>query len=226
MSAHVPQFPFSYTVAVDSPPVAGFEGGEMVTRLVFGLLVLSCAIVKSTTADAQSLTNWDPTGNDLVASCSGTLGSYEQGTCLGFIHGVIGGFDMGSSGQQSIENKGRPTVDLCVPNGVSNGQIVKVIMAFADKHPEQLHYPADVIVTKTIAEAWPAQRATEQGHICTNVLMKEKQWRHLSSKPLGERIMKLFLGLLMPGWQRLWNCPSRARLLASLYPEDQRTVWA
>jgi len=81
---------------------------------------------------------------------------------------------MGSSGQQSIEIKGRPTIDLCVPNGVTNWQIVKVILAYTEKHPEQLHHPADVIVTKAIAEAWPTESNTERGHICTNVLIKEK----------------------------------------------------
>ena len=123
---------------------------------------------------SPSVTNWEPTGNDLVVSCSANISSFEYGACLGYVHGVIGGFDMGSSGQQSIEIKGRPTIDLCVPNGVTNWQIVKVILAYTEKHPEQLHHPADVIVTKAIAEAWPTESNTERGHICTNVLIKEK----------------------------------------------------
>jgi Rap1a immunity proteins len=138
------------------------------------LLLFVNTISPASDTDSPSLTNWDPTGNDLVASCTETAGSFERGACLGYIHGVIGGFDMGSSGQQSIEVKGRPTVDLCVPNGVTNGQIVKVILVFADKHPEQLNNPADVIVAQAISNAWPAERDTEKGHVCTNSLIKEK----------------------------------------------------
>jgi Rap1a immunity proteins len=144
-------------------------------KLLFFSLVLLVGTAVPSYADTPSVVNWDPTGNDLVASCAEKTGTYEQGACLGFIHGVIGRFDMGSSGQQSIEHKGSPTVDLCVPNGVSNAQIIKVIMAYADKHPEQLHYPADLIVTKAIADAWPTESTTERGHVCTNSLVKEKQ---------------------------------------------------
>ena len=91
---------------------------------------------------------------------------------MAFIHGVIGGFDMGSTAQHISEGKGHPTVDLCVPNGVTNGQIIKVIKTFADRHPEQLHYPADVLVTRAITDAWPLESATEQGHVCANVALK------------------------------------------------------
>jgi hypothetical protein len=103
-------------------------------------------------ADRQSLTNWDPTGNDLVASCSATS-EFESGACIGFIQGVINGFNSGTIVQRGRGNEQHSIFDLCVPTGVTNGQATKVILAYADKHPEQLHYPADIIVTKAIG-AW------------------------------------------------------------------------
>jgi Rap1a immunity proteins len=116
--------------------------------------------------DSQSLMNWDPTGNDLVASCSAEIGSYENGACLGFIHGVIGGFNSGTTIQRGRGNDRDSILDLCVPNVVSNGQITKVVLAYTDKHPEQLHYPADIIVTKAIGEAWPLEKSLTRGHAC------------------------------------------------------------
>jgi hypothetical protein len=116
-------------------------------------------------ADRQSLTNWDPTGNDLVASCSATS-EFESGACIGFIQGVINGFNSGTTVQHVRSVEQHAVFDLCVPNGVTNGQLTKVVLAYTDKHPEQLHYPADIIVTKAIGEAWPLEKSPTHGHIC------------------------------------------------------------
>jgi len=115
--------------------------------------------------DRQSLANWDPTGNDLVASCSATS-EFESGACIGFIQGVINGFNSGAIVQHGRGNEQRSIFDLCVPNGVTTGQTTKVILAYADKHPEQLHFPADVIVTKAVSEAWPLEKSPTHGHAC------------------------------------------------------------
>jgi hypothetical protein len=127
------------------------------------LMVIGVATAYET--DRQSLTNWDPTGNDLVASCSATS-EFESGACIGFIQGVINGFNSGAIVQHGRGNEQRSIFDLCVPNGVTTGQTTKVILAYADKHPEQLHYPADVIVTKAVSEAWPLEKSPTHGHAC------------------------------------------------------------
>jgi Rap1a immunity proteins len=129
-------------------------------------LLLTVALVAPVRGDdRQSLAHWDPTGNDLVASCSSTS-EFESGACVGFIQGVINGFNSGAIVQHGRGNEQHPILDLCVPNGVTNGQATKVILAYADKHPAQLHYPADVIVTKAISEAWPLEKSPTQGHAC------------------------------------------------------------
>jgi hypothetical protein len=60
-------------------------------------IVLLAMIVVAPTygVDRQSLASWGPTGNDLVASCSATS-EFESGTCIGFIQGVINGFNSGT----------------------------------------------------------------------------------------------------------------------------------
>ena len=62
-------------------------------------------------ADRQSLANWDPTGNDLVASCSATS-EFESGSCIGFIQGVINGFNSGTTVQRGSGDEEHSILDL------------------------------------------------------------------------------------------------------------------
>jgi Rap1a immunity proteins len=134
-------------------------------QYVAWLLLAATVVAPAYGVDRQGLARWDPTGNDLVASCSATS-EFESGSCIGFIQGVINGFNSGTIVQHGRGNGEHSILDLCVPNGVTNGQVTKVVLAYTDKHPEQLHYPADVIVTKAISEAWPLEKSPTHGHTC------------------------------------------------------------
>jgi Rap1a immunity proteins len=43
----------------------------------------------------------------------------------------------------------------CVPYSVTNGQLVRVVVAYADKHPNFLHLSLSGLTILALAEAWP-----------------------------------------------------------------------
>lgn len=64
----------------------------------------------------------------------------EAGLCVGFVAGVAQarGLVVGE-----LNGKGPDwMVRGCVPNGVTNGQLVQVVARFLDTHPESHHLPA------------------------------------------------------------------------------------
>jgi hypothetical protein len=51
----------------------------------------------------------------------------------------------------------------CVPNGVTLGQMVKVVVNYLEKHPENLHLNAEDEILSAIRSAWPCRAARNGG---------------------------------------------------------------
>jgi hypothetical protein len=110
--------------------------------LVSVLLGSSARADDSTSIDHDNLAGWNATGNALVAACQGQGENYSQ--CLSFMHGALD--------SQYLESpKGH---ELCIPEGVTNGQLVKVVLKYADEHPENLQFPAAAFVLLGVRRAW------------------------------------------------------------------------
>jgi hypothetical protein len=120
------------------------------------LLALALFTLTSTVAVAQAadqpdpsgdgLISFQPTGNALVAACDTSATLEHHAMCFAYIHGVIDdNFFESPAGH-----------DLCIPDGVTNGQLVKVILNYADKHPEKLNQTAQNYIVFAIAQAWGA----------------------------------------------------------------------
>ena len=45
----------------------------------------------------------------------------------------------------------------CVPEGVNNKQMVDVVVKYLKDHPEELRFPAIVLIQKAISMAWPCR---------------------------------------------------------------------
>jgi len=67
------------------------------------------------------------------------VGLYE-----GFVMGVISGLRMRGA-------------FLSIPDGVTNGEIFKVVGKYLDTHPKELNSGADVLVVKALKANWPAE---------------------------------------------------------------------
>jgi hypothetical protein len=115
------------------------------------ILTLAALMTAALSAHADSLTGWAPTGNDYVATC---ISSHD--VCLAYTHGVLDGFVTGAMDNAQTRPDGSAIIKGvgCVPNGVSNGELLKVVLAYADKHPADLYKSADVLVVKAVTDAW------------------------------------------------------------------------
>jgi hypothetical protein len=94
------------------------------------------------------------TGNDLVADCTGTLN--KQAQCLKYIEGVVDGWTIALKTSARV-NKAQNENNMCIPKGVTAGNLQKVVLRYADEHPEQLYREANIIVTLAIGNAFPCR---------------------------------------------------------------------
>lgn len=111
-----------------------------------------CAVIASLLV-ATSLTATDSlaatssvsySGNQLLSNCEEN--GVNRSFCLGFIRGVVNGAAM-------IQNEQRPL--LCVPSGVTVGQLTDIVVQGLRIHPESRHMDAGFLSLIAVAAAFP-----------------------------------------------------------------------
>jgi hypothetical protein len=117
--------------------------------ILFSLIVLvslACGRTASLAAWGQSAgtTGFNTTGNDLIETCR-PGNALEMLACYSYIHGVLDGFLSGAVWNIAPRADGSLSLkQLCIPDGVTNGELVKVILVFADRRPANLHTSATI----------------------------------------------------------------------------------
>ncbi len=91
-----------------------------------------------TSSTAQAIT-----GNEMLADLQRNDISYEYGYSTGLIAGVY-------ETSQRFQGK-----YLCIPEGVSNKQIIDVVKASLISNPEKRHMDASYLVYMILAKSWP-----------------------------------------------------------------------
>jgi len=90
-------------------------------------------------------------GSDLLEQCKLSESPFMQGECFGYIAGVadiVGNF----------KEAGWREKDYCWPSGESGvtlGQVKQDVVAYLEKHPEDLHKSASGLVYLAFVEAYP-----------------------------------------------------------------------
>lgn len=83
------------------------------------------------------------TGNTFLAECgavspavmpaakfrAGAQGTYNMGQCWGYLSGFLHGYIMA------------PTADICIPDGVTNSQLMDALIMFLRDQPARRHQP-------------------------------------------------------------------------------------
>jgi hypothetical protein len=98
------------------------------------------------TADAlvkncRNITLLDKTGNGNALQaglCSGYIAGFVDGTYIGKVHGHL-------------------PIPYCLPPNVTNDELAKVVIKYADQHPEQLHETAPYFIAKALSVTFPCR---------------------------------------------------------------------
>lgn len=91
------------------------------------------------------------TGNDYLRPCrefvAGGASSYPTGKCAGVVEAIY-------SMQPFLDHKYR----TCPPDGVTLGQIVRVVVNYLESKPQNLHYEFNMLVLAALNSAWPCKQ--------------------------------------------------------------------
>jgi hypothetical protein len=131
---------------------------KITPNILSALLIMGLSVHAQADDLLHSLGDRHPTGNDYVASCRNPedISSLKLGECIGYTHGVLNGLSDGVTAAIGTE-KAKDIINNfvgCIPQGANNVQQIKVVLAYADKHPENLHYTASSLVLMAMRDAW------------------------------------------------------------------------
>jgi Rap1a immunity proteins len=103
---------------------------------------------------AHATYNYD--GNEILEVCSVIkIQDMEQHEamdlfyCMGFIEGVL------SSQEIAIELDNPSTVCKLPEEGITTGQIVRIVVKYLEEHPEKLHLNSSLLVLDALRQAFP-----------------------------------------------------------------------
>ena len=97
-------------------------------------------------------------GNELSEDCKtsdGNSATFQDGVCLGYVLGAKDSFEFAAKVHHV-------TPDFCIPDGVTNGQVVKVVVKYLNNHPEDLHYSAESLVVYALGAAFRCAEVPDQ----------------------------------------------------------------
>jgi hypothetical protein len=98
------------------------------------------------------------TGNELRSNCKYAISDSDAdhatpqaGLCIGFVDGFQQFEQLTDIARKAPQNSRL----ICIPDGVTNGQSVKVVVRYLDQHPEALHKFAGLLVFEALTDAFP-----------------------------------------------------------------------
>lgn len=121
----------------------------MRTLLAATLLLILCG-----TAHAQT------TGEGILQKCKGISSkptAFDDGFCAGYIEGVLATVYMWEANDEVAKRTHDSDVKFCIPDTVTNGQIILVFMKYLEDHPEELHRPANTLFVIAMRKAFPCK---------------------------------------------------------------------
>lgn len=86
---------------------------------------------------------------------------YNAWACLGFVDGVLEGIKTEVAFVHLVTGK-EPPSPYCLPEGVENGQIIRMVLKFIKDHPDEAHKPTVVLILETLEDPFPCTTQTEK----------------------------------------------------------------
>lgn len=95
------------------------------------------------------------TGNDMLRNCAEFLkennqidGYFNSGVCAGFVSGVANTLAYARDASPA-------TVKICIPDGFTIGQGIRILQKYLTDHPKDLHRSATALALTAYREAYP-----------------------------------------------------------------------
>ena len=88
-------------------------------------------------------------GKELISRCTSQRID-EVNTCVGYLAGIADS-DRAAPAWRSTKSL------FCVPQGVTTGQLRKVLVDYVGQHPEQMEFNAAILVGNAFIEAFPCE---------------------------------------------------------------------
>jgi hypothetical protein len=117
------------------------------TTGLFALLVASLSgSSRPALADFQS-------GNSLLSRCRSDASLADRQYCLGYVTGAA---DFAI--QDERNNKAMDKVCwINIPDGVTSGQLLEILVKYLREHPERLHYQGGYLIIEAFHQAFPCK---------------------------------------------------------------------
>ena len=111
---------------------------------------LAVAILLALAMPASAQSGAQGSANEMLSGCKGLIGdktpplreALRQGRCAGYVAGLVYA----------------RSVFLCVPEGATPEQGVRVVIKYIEARPERMHEPFGKLALEALEEAWPCKR--------------------------------------------------------------------
>ena len=150
--------------ARDSAATRGNTMGHRSVTLQ-GLLLVTALIASSLAAGAGPWFQGRFTGEEMLAHCRAPdkdpIQDFGRGICTGFLDGFAAGHFVAET-WHGFHHRDEKMDDifghLCVPEGTTRGQLVRVFVQFLEKNPERLKLPAGLLLEDALRESFPCHK--------------------------------------------------------------------
>ena len=111
---------------------------------------LAVVILLALTVPVSAQGNPQSSANEMLSGCKGLISdktpplrdALRQGRCAGYVAGLVYA----------------RSVFLCVPEGATPEQGVRVVIKYIEARPERMHEPFGKLALEALEEAWPCKR--------------------------------------------------------------------
>jgi Rap1a immunity proteins len=115
---------------------------QLMRKVLLATVITSCFVSPAVAALIS--------GNELYKYCQKDA---TRAICLGYISGVADVTQLIAT--KAEEDEVSRSLAFCRPVGVTNGQLVDVVMTYLEETPEDRHLPALVVILAALRQPWP-----------------------------------------------------------------------
>ncbi|MHC1670436.1 Rap1a/Tai family immunity protein [Stenotrophomonas maltophilia] len=134
----------AFLIAVGEAMAAGAASAQESGQMTARSLVEGCDVLVAMDAGQN-----EPSGWNQDRAIEGVVGA---GVCLGYIKGFFGGYNFAKH-----EATGPNVRKICIPSGVTQPQVARLLSTRLKSSPELEHIDAYPFVIAVLASTWPCQ---------------------------------------------------------------------